>query len=68
MYFLDQKSLQATVVKLYCQIKAQINLKGKKKKIKVELCTENEVSSPVWFEWSVRRMSTEVLGGRRGCV
>ena len=32
MYFLYQKSLQATVVKLYCQIKAQINLKGKKKK------------------------------------
>ena len=27
MYFLDQKSLQATVVKLYWQIKAQINLK-----------------------------------------
>ena len=27
MYFLDQKSLQATEVKLYWQIKAQINLK-----------------------------------------
>ena len=30
MYFLDQKSLQATVVKLYWRIKAQINLKEKK--------------------------------------
>ena len=29
MYFLDQKSLQATVVKLYWQIKAQTNLKKK---------------------------------------
>lgn len=58
--------MQATVVKLYSQIRAQINLKGKKKKkIKVELCTENEVSSTVWLEWSVRRMSTEVLGGRK---
>ena len=27
MYFLDQKSFQAIVVKLYWQIKAQINLK-----------------------------------------
>lgn len=32
MKFLDQKSLQGTVVKLYQQIKAQINLKKKKKK------------------------------------
>ena len=30
MKFLDQKSLQGTVVKLYQQIKAQINLKKKK--------------------------------------
>ena len=30
MHFLDQKSLQATVVKLYWRIKAQINLKEKK--------------------------------------
>ena len=29
--FLDQKCLQATVVKLHWQIKAQINLKKKKK-------------------------------------
>ena len=30
MKFLDQKSLQGTVVKLYQQIKAQINLKKQK--------------------------------------
>ena len=30
--FLDQKSSQATVVKLHWQIKAQINLKKKKRK------------------------------------
>ena len=30
--FLDQKFLQATVVKLYWQIKAQINLKKKRKR------------------------------------
>ena len=31
MYFLGQKSLQATVVKLYWQIKAQISFKQKKR-------------------------------------
>ena len=34
MYFLDQNSLQATVVKLYWQIKAKINLKKQKKERK----------------------------------